>query len=416
MDVIVIGGGIAGLTAAHRLTEAGRRVVLLEARERLGGRIWSVPHGGGAAELGPEWIDGGSGIARLVRAGGGHVRESEGRYLERSADSWIDSRTHDVVQRLVRRLLRKGDPDRTVLEALHQAGRSGDLRQAQDFLFPYIEGFHAADPRILSSRWLIEVEANQSADVSSARASGGLTAAIDHLSQGITERATVRLNTVVDAVEWRMGQVTVRAGGEEFVARSAVITLPLGVLQSGAVSFSPPLSSKTIALTQLEMGQVHKVVLAFRTPVWAEAVPTDALFLHDGTLPFSTWWIADGGEPKLVGWVGGPRAIKLNDLDPPRLMGTALDSLAQLLLTDRAALESQVVNAWYHNWNGDRFAHGAYSYVKSGGIDAPEILGRPVDNTLFFAGEATCLHGLNATVEGAMQSGGRAADEVLRGT
>ena len=117
--------------------------------------------------------------------------------------------------------------------------------------------------------------------------------------------------------------------------------------------------------------------------------------------------------PLLAGWVGGPRAEILGHAQPESLLDLALGSLAHALKLPRQRVEGQLLSWHLHNWATDPYALGVYSYMLVGGLDAPRLLAAPLANTLFFAGEATVGGGFNATMEGAVQSGRRAAEEIL---
>jgi monoamine oxidase len=240
----------------------------------------------------------------------------------------------------------------------------------------------------------------------------------------------VHLDTVVTEVHWAPGAVAVEtrgapgAGGGSFTARRLVVALPLGVLQASpteiaGVRFVPALAEKEPAVRGLDMGHVVKVVFAFKERFWEWAFPhshADKLgFLLSPDEPFRGWWTGYPIlAPILVAWAGGPAADALAGLDRQQRTDRALDSLARLVQVSRAVVDDQVV-AWdTHDWAADPFARGAYSYVRVGGMEAQAVLAGPVENTLFFAGEATELAGHQATVHGAMSAGQRAADEVLR--
>jgi monoamine oxidase len=199
-----------------------------------------------------------------------------------------------------------------------------------------------------------------------------------------------------------------------------VVALPVGVLQApstelGAVRFTPPLPHKDAALRGLEMGHVVKLVFAFQERFWEKVFPDDMGFVINLDEPFRAWWTGyPVYAPVLVAWEGGPAAEALAELSSQQRVDRALESLARLTRVRRADVDRQIV-AWdTHDWAADPFARGAYSYVRVGGIERQAALASPVANTLFFAGEATELHGYQATVHGALFAGQRAADEVLQ--
>jgi monoamine oxidase len=248
---------------------------------------------------------------------------------------------------------------------------------------------------------------------------------------GLGPGCSVRLNTVATDLRWSRDQVEVRCRsrlGEEVDpvrARFAVVTLPLGVLQApegaaGAVRFDPPIPGIREAARALVMGSVVKLVFRFRAPFWEDALHFHAedgsgtrerkLFLADG--PFPTWWTPSPVvAPLLTAWAGGGAARRVRERGDP--VGVALDTLAQLLGTTRRRIDAELEDRHFHDWDADPFALGAYSYVPAGALAAQRALRRPVEDTLFFAGEATATEGWNGTVDGAIESGRRAAGEIL---
>jgi monoamine oxidase len=196
------------------------------------------------------------------------------------------------------------------------------------------------------------------------------------------------------------------------LARQAVITLPLGVLAAGDVRFAPALPpDKRAAIARLRVGPVTKVVLRFRRDPLTR-LPFRPTLLHAPATPVPTWWPPHPAHPVLVGWAAGPRADGLHDLDDAARVRRALGSLASTLGVTPAALAADLDAYRVFDWQRDPLARGAYAYVSPGATDAPAVLARPVEDTLFFAGEATDLEEMG-TVHGALASGRRAAAEVL---
>ena len=137
--------------------------------------------------------------------------------------------------------------------------------------------------------------------------------------------------------------------------------------------------------------------------------------LHTDDRDFPVWWTAHPEQaPTVVAWCGGPDAARLSERSAEQLRATAVSSLAKSLRLSRARMDGLIEQVWYHDWQHDPFARGAYSYQRVGGEKAPHALARPVQGTVFFAGEATDTEGATGTVHGAIASGRRAARQVLR--
>jgi monoamine oxidase len=425
-DTIVIGAGLAGIAAAGTLTAAGLKVALVEARSRFGGRVLTVHDPDGVAmEMGPEWFDPSGPIHNLLVTHLQTVHHASGRFLRRVDRGWrsIDE-VMDGGDRLHERLAALTGPDRAIGAALRELQPVAS--EAQAMLRRYVEGFHAADPDSLSLQWWNQVEGVQSADASHLRSANGLNHAVDALLAQVTRRGTVFLGTTARAVRWgnRGVEVDCTTGtmAGTLRASSAVVTLPLAVLRlppgaSGAVAFTPALTAKREAFERLATGPVVKLNLRFDLPFWEEIPGLDEmLFLQDFSQPIPTWWTArPAASTVLVGWAAGPQVARIarEARTPQRLLRAALTSLAAAMRLPAGKVAARLVHWHYHDWQRDPLAQGAYSWVRVGGLSAHALLAEPLGRALYFAGEATRGGGFNATMDGAIQSGWRAAEQLL---
>jgi monoamine oxidase len=421
-DVIVIGAGMAGLAAAKRLGEAGRRVLILEARDRIGGRVhtvrapgWPVP-----VEAGAEFVHGDAPpLHDAIQNAGLKTVEVEDRHWHAPDGQPRPLDFAGVWDGIAERLDHLTGEDLPFAALLRD--RCPDVpATARAHATAYAEGFNAADAERLSARWLAESEAAVGQGAGASRIREGYGRLADwFLTEIDPGAADIQLNTTASVVCWQPGRVEVEtAAGESLPATAAVVTLPLGVLRAqpgapGAVRFDPDPPGKRAAWSALAVGTVVKVVLRFREPFWAGAGVPELTFLHAPEGPFQAWWTTRPVESAvLTGWSGGPTAERLTGIEPRVVLSAALEQLTRNFPVGRDRLAALVADWRVFDWQTDPFARGAYSYVPAGGLEYVRRLAEPVAGTLFFAGEATDEQ-LTGTVAGAIASGRRAADELL---
>jgi monoamine oxidase len=410
-SAIVIGGGIAGLTAASELLRRGCQVTVVEAASRLGGRIHTVQHDRFPVELGAEFIHGENpslrSVIKAANLSSHEVPEQNQVFAQgtlRPVDLW--ERMNKIVGTVDRH-----KPDQSWLEFLNHSPLSALDRQ---WAIRFVEGFHAADPARISAHGLVRADdsSSRSDGEKNSRLDAGYTALVDWLAQDVARRGGIfRMNHTARLLRWKLGEVEVlveNQATERLAAQVAVITLPLGVLQAETVKFEPSLTHKREAIESMSFGQVVKLNLVFRHPWWPE---TDFGFIHSYDDPMPTWW-SHGRCPMLTGWAGGPKADALLHVSPEELITIGLNCLGKVFSRTAKSLRAELVASYTCNWGQDRNVRGAYSYVPVNGLDLPKLLAAPVDDTLFFAGEATALDGQLGTVFGAVESGLRAATEI----
>lgn len=427
VDVAIVGAGIAGLAAAAELQRNGISLRVLEARERIGGRLASRRAGSlpVSVELGAEFVQGAppelvdllrtAGLAFVELTGDAYVSEA-GR-----VSSWPRLRGAGRVEEALRSLRGEDLSLRAFVETRMDPAPSDEER---DQAFSWTEGYDAAPPDRVSALSLAreqQAEAQIEGD-RGFRVIGGYDG-VAHWLRGALPLDAVALRSRVERISWRRGRAEltcVDPAGERTVtrARAAIVTVPLGVLRAGTLAFDPPLPGKDAAAQGAEMGAVIKLVLHFRTAFWtgADAAGLGRLgFLRVEGVPIPTWWsYYPVFVPLVVGWLGGPSAAAMSRLSDEAVVDRGLESFAAALGVPRAEVDQQLVGSYFHNWQQDPLALGAYSYVVTGGLAAQEELARPVDGTIFFAGEVTETSGHQATVHGALATGRRAATEVVQ--
>jgi monoamine oxidase len=427
----VVGAGVAGLAAASRLRREGLRVEVFEARDRIGGRIFThrderAPF---PVELGAEFVHGDAPETSRILEGarlsacevrGDHWLAQRGRIRRTSFWKGID--------RVLRRI-EPNDPDETVAAFLARKPGGPGLARQRSAARGFVQGFYAADLDRISAHSVAAVDGENPGE--SASHAARLVEGYDRVAAGLARGlgARLHLRAIVREVAWERGgaELTVRSKSgriRRIAARGAIITVPLGVLKAppdepGGIRFRPDPSRIRRALGGLAMGSVTRLSFWVKEFPWLRAPAAsrngqlDHLsFLHLNRDPFRVWWTAYPlRRPIMVAWSGGSPAAGLARRSRSEVESIAMKSLSDGLGVSIRRVSSCVKEIWTHNWDADPYARGAYSYSLVGGSQAAKSLARPVEATLFFAGEATDPEA-GGTVEGAIATGLRAARQV----
>jgi monoamine oxidase len=413
MDVIVVGAGISGLAAARTLVEKGLRVTLIEARDRVGGRIYTLPaaQGGLPVELGAEFIHGlppelinlvdEAGLTRFEL--GGDTRCYRGGKLGPCENGLAIDQLFDELGHL--------EPLPADLTFTDFAAQRGFSPETTAWATNYVEGFNAADARRISILSLAKQQTAEDA-ISGDRMFRVLEgyAAVPGflLQQFLAAGGEFFPSAAVRSITWKPGGVEVKAD-RVFHAAAAVITLPLGVLQARMVNFQPEPAEIYAAADRLVMGTAARVVYEFDQRLWPEHL--SFLFAPNAIPP--TWWTSWPNPAfSITGWVAGRKA---RQVDIATLAETGLATLARLIGSSTDQVSKHLLRRQHHDWQRDTHSLGAYTYVPQGAIRASDELSVPVEATLFFAGEHTDTSGHWGTVHGALRSGYRVAGQLLAG-
>ncbi|MBZ4335745.1 FAD-dependent oxidoreductase [Corallococcus sp. AS-1-12] len=430
-DVVILGAGAAGLAAAERLMRKGLRVIVLEARDRVGGRVATLRDTMAEVplELGAEFIHGKpGGLLRRAHRAGLTVSPCNDRHALLWRGKLGDGEDAFAFQEP---LMSAKGPDRPMADWLEEQAHIHRWSPVVCAMArSYVRGFYAADPEVASTLAIARME--RTADASGGTTPSRVLEGYDRVPHAMAAKLlakpdTLFLNAVAEEVRWRPGSVLVRARTRQgtplgtFRGAHAVVTLPLGVLQAkppapGAVRFVPRVREQERAWGRLAMGSLVKIFLRFRTAFWREQEATARFgFFHAPASAFPTWWTLSPHRRTrhLVGWSGGPAAASLSRSSERVVLGRALQGLSQLFHVSVRELNARL-EAWHvQDWQAEPYTRGGYAVIPSGAMDAVAALARPVGRTLFFAGEATHAGGDEGTVHGALETGRRAADELL---
>jgi monoamine oxidase len=421
-DVAIIGAGMAGLAAARTLAEQGLEVVLVEARERVGGRVETIHSEADLpAELGPEYVHGEPYVTLELLREAGMGREAVHNIHHSVRDGLLVEEIR--VWERFGELMSKAPPPSRDMSAKDFLARQRLGDHERRLFEQLIEGYYGAPLGEISVASIAEDGSGARGDDASGmtRVLGGYgPLALWMLGRIRAAGGRILYSHVVRAIDWSAHRVRIDCQVSDvitsIVAKRAIITLPLGVLaQTGddAIQFHPSLGAHARALLGLGMGQVVKPVICLNEEVWHDYIETPLHFVH--AVPgaaFPTFWIrSQGGSHQLTAWAGGPAARAFEERSTEEIVVQALGDFGATLRIPEARLESAVAHYHFRDYNKDPFSRGAYSYTRLGGSKAAEQLATPLGDVLYFAGEATDAE-YEGSVAGALRSGYRAADQI----
>ena len=407
--------------AARELSRAGARVIVLEARARIGGRIctervpgWDLP-----VEIGAEFVHGQpESTLALAREAGVDLVALEDRHALRTPNGLVPG--GGVWSRIAQALhsdVAQADTSTSSDMSLSDYLGSASLPAAdRSLLVSMVEGFEAAPISDLSLESLREEFDNR--PPGQFRPSAGYGALLARLYRTLGTSVRVHLETPVAVLRWAglSGVHVLARDGRRFVAPRAIVTVPLPLLRpsrdwdSGFV-FDPPITAHEQALAHLGMGQAVRIVLRFSSRLWPEDLGFD--FIHMPGAPLPTCWLqSNGTSHQATAWAGGPAAQALKGVGEEALRTLALRCVAAALGAPPELAAASFIGSYSHDFQGDPFSLGAYSYARPGGTGAARALQEPLEGVLFLAGEATDTEAAG-TVAGALASGARAARQVL---
>ena len=405
-DVIIIGAGAAGLTAMKNLAEAGYKVCMLEAAEAIGGRIATIEERGFThfVETGAEFIHGKLPLTfKLLKEAGLSYEVVEGDMIGVQNGEWQKEEHDDHWNKFINELNRL-KTDVTILEFLDTHFHEPQYIHLRQAVQRFAEGFDLADIskgsiHSIKSEW-------KNIDKKQYRVKGGYIQLLHYLLKcSLQKDGIIYFNTFVNKIAYDRDNVTVTtAGKEKFEANKLIITVSLGVLQSGSIQFKPELTGHAVALQGIGFGAVIKFLLEFKTDFWREFNDDIGFLMTNEEIP--TWWTQLPGESNLLtGWLGGPKAAEKIFETDNALLQTALQSLSAIFRMPHSMLREELVHHKIICWQNQQHIKGGYSYRTLGSEQARKILSTPVHDIIFFAGEAISEGDSTGTVESALQSG-----------
>jgi monoamine oxidase len=416
-SILIIGAGATGLMAAGQLSANKKNVTILEANNRIGGRIYTLYEDSfiKPVEAGAEFIHGNLHLTKqILNEAKIPLTKIEGKMIRVKNGKWEEQNNFITGWDELMKRMQQLKKDMTLADFLKKYFSDEKNASLRKSVRGFAEGFDLADISTASvfalrNEWAHE-EGKQH------RVEGGYQKLVDHLlNLCITNGCTVHTSTVVKEIYWKKNEVkVVTANNKSFEENKVIITVPLGVLQAelnyeASITFTPSVYDFFQAAKLIGYGSVIKILLQFSEVLWNKKA---GFILGDENI--STWWTqAPDAYPLLTGWLSGSKAKTFPNTDTQSLLEESLHSLSSIFKMERHTLKEKLTGWKIFDWSKEPFALGAYSFDKLETATARKVLNLPIQETIFFAGEALYEGNAPGTVEAALVSGREVAGKVM---